>query len=153
MTRSRQLRCSMMTEIHMSSQLGTAEILSRATSSFSKIILDYTTAEAMVQDFQTIKGLLEQTTTYSVQSVGQVLLTRMVECLQITSQVEIVPSFLSPQRYSVMIAGVQELSKTDHENSQFNFVKQLRAWFRTFVRSSIGYRALDKRCCATSQRT
>ena len=59
----------MMTEIHMSSQLGTAEILSRATSSFSKIISDYTTAEAMVQDFQTIKGLLEQTTTYSVQSV------------------------------------------------------------------------------------
>ena len=69
----------MMTEIYMSSQLGTAEILSRATSSFSKIISDYTMAEAMVPDFQTIKGLLEQTTTYSVQSVGQVLLTRMVE--------------------------------------------------------------------------
>ncbi len=44
----------MMTEIHMSSQLGTAEILSRATSSFSKIISDYTTAKAMVQDFQTL---------------------------------------------------------------------------------------------------
>ena len=41
----------------MSSQLGTAEILSRATSSFSKIISDYTTAEALVQDFQKIKGL------------------------------------------------------------------------------------------------
>ena len=69
----------MMTEIHMSSQLGTMEIMSRASIAFSKIISDYTTAEAMVQDFQTIKGLLEQTTTYSVQSVGQVLLTRMVE--------------------------------------------------------------------------
>ena len=66
-----------MTEIHMSSQNMTAEILSRATASFSKIIADYGTGETMVQDFQTIKGLLEQTTTNSVQSPGQVLLTRM----------------------------------------------------------------------------
>jgi hypothetical protein len=124
----------MMTEIHMSSQLGTVEILSRATSSFSKIISDYTTAEAMVQDFQTIKGLLEQTTTFSVQSVAQVLLTKMAECLQITSQVEKIPQHVNPQRYSVMIAGVGDLAKTVYENSQFNFAKQLRAGFGTFVR-------------------
>ncbi len=69
----------MMTEIHMTSQLGTAEILSRATTSFSKNISDYTTAEDMVQHFQTFKGLLEQTTASSVQSPAQMLLTRMAE--------------------------------------------------------------------------
>ena len=107
-----------MTEIHMTSQLGTAEILSRATLAFSKVVDTQDTAEEMIQDFQTIKELLEQTTTYSVQSVGQVLLTRMVECLQITSQVGTVPAYVNLQRYSMMIAGVQEISKMDHGNSQ-----------------------------------
>ncbi len=68
-----------MAEIHMASQLGTSEILSRATLAFSKIVDNFDTAETMVQDFQTIQELLGQTTTYSVQSVGQVLLTRMAE--------------------------------------------------------------------------
>ena len=123
-----------MTEIHMTSQLGTAEILSRATLAFSKVVDTHDTAEEMIQDFQTIKELLEQTTTYSVQSVGQVLLTRMVECLQITSQVGTVPAYVNLQRYSMMIAGVQDISKMDHESSQYSFTKMLRSWFGSFVR-------------------
>ena len=88
----------------------------------------------MVQDFQTIQELLEQTTRYSVQSVGQVLLTRMAECLQITSQEGSVPAYVNLQRYSVMIAGVQDMSKEDLEKPQYSFTKKLRSWFGTFVR-------------------
>ena len=33
-----------------------------------------------------------------------------------------------------MAAGVGDLAKEVYEDSQFNFAKQLRAWFRTFVR-------------------
>ena len=40
-----------MTEIHMTSQLGTAEILSRATLAFSKVVDTHDTAEEMIQDF------------------------------------------------------------------------------------------------------
>ena len=87
----------------------------------------------MIQDFQTIKELLEQTTTYSVQSVGQVLLTRMVECLQITYQVGTVPAYVNLQRYSMMIPGVQDIAKVDHESSQYSFTKMLRSCFCSFV--------------------
>ena len=81
----------------------------------------------MVRDFQTIKELLEQSTTKSVQSPGQMLLTKMAECLQITSQVEKIPQHCNPQRMAVMIAGIAELAREDYEDSQFNFAKQIRA--------------------------
>ena len=123
-----------MTEIHMTSQLGTAEILSRATLAFSKVVDTHDTADEMIQDFQNIKELLDQTTTYSVQSVGQVLLNKIVECLQIASQVGTVPAYVNLQRYSMMIAGVQYISKMDHESSHYSFTKMLRSWFGSFVR-------------------
>jgi hypothetical protein len=112
-----------MTEIHLTSQLGRAEILSRATLAFSKVVNTHDTAEEMIQDIQTIKELLEQTTTYSVQSVGLVLLNKIVECLQIASQVGTVPAYVNLQRYSMMIAGVEEISKMDHESSQYSSPK------------------------------
>ena len=123
----------MMTEIHMTSQLGITEILSRANAAFSKIVADYPTAETMVRDYQTFKELLEQNTTGSVQTPGQMLLTKMVECMQLTSQVEKIPQHCNPQRVAMMIAGVGDLAKVHYEHPQCSFAKQLRAWFRTFV--------------------
>ena len=58
----------------------------------------------------------------------------MAEYLQITSQVEKIPKHVNPQRVAMMIAGIQDLARVDYEDPQFKFAKQLRAWFRTFVR-------------------
>ena len=42
---------SMTLEIHMSSRVGTSEILARAKARFSKNIVDHAGAELLVQDF------------------------------------------------------------------------------------------------------
>jgi hypothetical protein len=45
-----------------------------------------------------------------------------------------VPAYINLERYSVMIAGVQDMSKEDLEKPQYSFTKKLRSWFGTFVR-------------------
>jgi hypothetical protein len=48
------------------------------------------------------------------------LLTRLSECMQVTAQMNALPYYVNPQRYNMLIAGIVDISKEDHENSQFD---------------------------------
>ena len=97
-------------EIHMASQQGTLEILSCTTLAFTEIVADYETMEEIITDFQTFKELLEHTAQYSLHSVGPNVLTRRFECMQMACQVGKLPANVNPQRYNLMVSGVQELA-------------------------------------------
>ena len=72
---------SMALEIHLSSRVGTSEILARATIMFSKLIVDHIMAEQLVEDFQTIRDLIDRSSANGGLVNARTLLTRMTECL------------------------------------------------------------------------
>ena len=55
-------------ELHMTSRVGTMEILSRVTERFTKNIVDHLGAEQLVQDFQTCANLLDRSSTNGSQA-------------------------------------------------------------------------------------
>ena len=68
---------TMALEIHMSSRVGTSEILPRLTSRFTKNVVDHHGAELLVQDFQTGRNLLDRSSTNGSQANTRMLLTRL----------------------------------------------------------------------------
>ena len=106
----------MMTEIYMESKAGMNELLSRASEVFSVVVTDYDIMEKLVRDFQTLETLLFQTTSGAIRAPGQMLLTRMVESVQLASQIQKISPHCNPQRLAVMIAGVGELAKENYED-------------------------------------
>ena len=49
----------------------------------------------------------------------------MFECMQMACQVGKLPVNVNPQRYNLMIAGVQEMAQEEKEKPQFSYVKEL----------------------------
>ena len=101
-------------EIHMSSRVGTSEILARAASRFSKNIANHSDAELLVKDFQTCRDLLDKSSSSGGQINSRMLLTRLSECMQVAVQVNALPCYVNPQRYNTLIAGIVEISKEEH---------------------------------------
>ena len=61
------------------------------------------------------------------------LLTRLSECMQVTAQMNALPFYVNPQRYNMLIAGIVDISKEEHENSQFGYTKKLRSLLASFM--------------------
>ena len=125
---------SMVLEIHLSSRVGTSEILARATTMFSKLIVDHIMAEQLVEDFQTIRDLINRSSANCGQVNARTLLTRMTECLLTAMQMGAFPANVNPQRYSMMIAGIVEISKIEHEDRKFSYSKKLRSLLGLYMR-------------------
>ena len=89
---------SMVLEIHLSSRVGTSEILARATIMFSKLIVDHIMAEQLVEDFQTIRDLIDRSSANGGLVNARTLLTRMTECLLTAMQMGALPANVNPQR-------------------------------------------------------
>ena len=125
---------NMALEIHMTSRVGTSEILSRLTSRFTKNVVDHHGTELRVQDFQTGRNLLDGPSTNGSQANTRMLLTRLSECMQVAVQMNALPCYANPQRYITLIAGIVEISKMEHENSQVGYSKKLRFLLASFMR-------------------
>ena len=97
---------NMALEIHMTSRVGTSEILSRVTERFTKNIVDHLGAEQLVQDFQTCRNLLDRSSTNGSQANTRMLLTRLAECMQVAMQVKALPFYVNPQRYNALISEI-----------------------------------------------
>ncbi len=83
---------SMTLEIHMSSRVGTSEILACATSRFAKNIVDHSRAELLVQDFQTCRNLLDRSSSNAGLVNTRMLLNRLSECMLVAVQMNALPS-------------------------------------------------------------
>jgi hypothetical protein len=62
------------------------------------------------------------------------LLTRLAACMQVAMQVKALPFYVNPQRYNGLISEIIEISKGEHESSQFGYAKHLRFLLMSFMR-------------------
>ena len=125
---------AMAMEIHCSTGQGTADVMTNASAAFTVVITDRETAEMANQSCESFVGLFSQASRHSVREVGQELLVRLYEALQVAVTSGKLPGWINPQVYATMVAGIMDIAQDTVVDPQFSNVKRLRSWLSKFTR-------------------